>query len=361
MKKVILLTLFCLTAGLGFVLYIAYYLKPQKNIYPQQVNIESQSIEIHTTISNPVTTLDDIFHPNPNKIATLSAKRLRTLVATGDVIPARSVNVKTLQAGNFIWPWEKVLGFFSTGDITFINLECPLLANCPPTDTGMIFCGDARHIEGLLAARVDVVSLANNHAGNYGFAGIEETVRLLRENNIEFTGIKGPVYKNVKGLTFAFLGYNEIGYKEESLAWADDEIIRQEVAEARLSADIVVVAYHWGVEYVTQPTPRQKELARLAIDSGADLIIGNHPHWIQPVEIYKDKVIVYAHGNFIFDQMWSQETREGIVGKYTFFDNQLVNIEFFPVQIDNYGQPHFLEGEHKQRILNKLEKESRTL
>ena len=97
-------------------------------------------------------------------------------------------------------------------------------------------------------------------------------------------------------------------------------------------------------------------MAHLAIDSGADLIIGNHAHWIQPLEIYKDKLIMYAHGNFIFDQMWSQETREGVVGKYTFYNKKLVDVEYSPIQIDDYGQPHFVEGEQKERMLKNLHK-----
>lgn len=112
------------------------------------------------------------------------------------------------------------------------------------------------------------------------------------------------------------------------------------------------------MEYTDQPTQRQKELAHLAIDTGADLVIGNHPHWIQPVEIYKNKLIVYAHGNFVFDQMWSAKTREGIIGRYTFYGDRLIDAEFLPVQINDFGQPRFLTGETKSVLLEVLKQQS---
>jgi poly-gamma-glutamate synthesis protein (capsule biosynthesis protein) len=116
----------------------------------------------------------------------------------------------------------------------------------------------------------------------------------------------------------------------------------------------VVVTFHWGTEYTSQPSAQTIAIAHDAIDTGADLIIGNHPHWIQPVEIYKGKVITYAHGNFVFDQMWSMETRHGVVGKYTFYNNKIVDVQFIPVQIDNYGQPYVLDGTAKESILTNM-------
>ncbi|OGH18100.1 MAG: hypothetical protein A2770_03980 [Candidatus Levybacteria bacterium RIFCSPHIGHO2_01_FULL_38_12] len=197
-----------------------------------------------------------------------------------------------------------------SADITFINLETSLIRNCPLVNDGMKFCGDEKNIYGLVFAGVDIASLANNHASNYGTNAVTSTANLLSSNGILVTGIDGPVYKNVRGLNFAFLGYNDIGYKQEGISWADEAKIQTEIAEA-----------HKKIEHQSQPNERQKFLGHLAIDSGADLVIGNHPHWVQPIEIYKDKLITYAHGNFVFDQEWSLKTKQGVVGRYTFFDN----------------------------------------
>lgn len=304
--------------------------------------------------------LDNIFTDNHSWISTLSAERKITLIATGDVIPARSVNFKTIQKNNFKWAFEKTNDFLQSADVTLINLETSLIDNCPLTNTGMIFCGDQRHIEGLVFAGVDVVNLANNHSENYGIEGINNTIQLLNTNGIAVTGV-GSVFKKTKGLKFAFLGYSDIECYGKVISCANPSKISQEIKESKKNADIVVVSFHWGDEYTNLPNQRQRDLAHLAIDSGADLIIGNHPHWIQPVEIYKDKFIAYAYGNFIFDQMWSQKTEEGVVGKYTFYDQKLIDVEFFPLFIQDYGQPHFYEGEDKERILSEMKRLSTEL
>lgn len=303
-------------------------------------------------------TIDQIFSEDHSWTNTLSSNRKRVLIATGDVIPARVVNVQATKYRNFKWPFEKTSDVLRNADITFINLETSLIKNCPLVNGGMKFCGDDKNIEGLLFAGVDVASLANNHAGDYGLDAINYTKNLLNNNGILVTGLNGPVFKDVRGLKFAFLGYNDIGFRQTGISWVDEAIIQYEIAEARRNADIVVVTFHWGAEYRNQPDERQKYLGRFTIDAGADLVIGNHPHWIQPVEVYKDKLITYAHGNFIFDQEWSQKTKEGVIGKYTFYDDKLVDVEYLPIQIRNFGQPSFLEGMKKKSILEKMQEES---
>jgi poly-gamma-glutamate synthesis protein (capsule biosynthesis protein) len=122
------------------------------------------------------------------------------------------------------------------------------------------------------------------------------------------------------------------------------------------------------MEYVGVPQPAPGiadddpiELAHAAIDAGADFIIGNHPHWVQGVEIYKGKWITYAHGNFIFDQMWSYETRVGVIGKYTFYDDTLIGVEFIPIRIDNYAQPNPMTGQERQDTLDIMKKDTADL
>ncbi|MBI2049461.1 CapA family protein [Candidatus Roizmanbacteria bacterium] len=299
-------------------------------------------------------TLESVFSNDHSWTATLSAKNVRTMMATGDIMPARSVNSQVLKYKDFNWPYLKTADVLRQADITFINLETPLFDMCPPTQEGMIFCGDARNVDGLVFAGVDIANLANNHAGNYGDKGVDKTVRLLNNNDILTIGINGPVFKDIRGIKFAFLGYNDISTPQPGISNADEERIRIEIKDAKRQANIVIVAFHFGAEYRDQPDDRQIYLGHLAIDSGADLVIGNHPHWIQPIEIYKDKVITYAHGNFVFDQEWSQKTKEGVVGKYTFYENKLIDIEFLPVLIENYGQPYFLNNNRKIEILDRM-------
>jgi len=279
-----------------------------------------------------------------------------SLLVTGDVLPAREVNNRAATRNNFNWPYEKTADQLRAADITFINLETPLVAGCERTQSGMIFCGDVRNIEGLQFAGVDIASLANNHALNQGDEGFLETAELLIRNGILPVGdSEQPKILVRKGTKFAFLAYNDVGEQSElPMAAAQEEKIRRDILVARSQADVVIVQFHWGEEYQRLPTWRQEELAHFAIDSGADLVLGNHPHWFQAVEMYKDKLIAYSHGNFVFDQMWSLETRQGVVGEYIFEGSVLVDVIYHPVQIEDYGQPRWLEGEEKQKVLEEL-------
>lgn len=334
-----------------------------------QINIRSITLDHVQTFSQnnsqlpkiPTFTMNEIFSSNHDWTNELPNSDTVRLIATGDVIPARMVNFTTTSQDDFTWPYRNTADFLNSADITFINLETPLLTNCPIYTTGFTFCGEDKNIQGLKFAGVDVASLANNHAGNFGLNGVEQTQQLLEKNNILATGVDRPVYKTTKGIKFAFLGFNDIGGKQSGIDYADNNNVSAQIAEAKKQADIVVVMFHWGIEYQTQPSRRQIELGHLAIDSGADLVIGNHPHWIEPIEFYKGKLIAYAQGNFVFDQDWSQKTQEGVLGKYTFYKRKLVDVQYFPIRILGYGQPYFYQGIDKQRILNDLKNQSEML
>ena len=309
----------------------------------------------------PPLTLDSIFGRQPD-LSVARPEDLRVLVVTGDVIPARSVNATVLRRGDFLYPYRLTADALRGGDLLFINLEAPLMARCPRTDEGMTFCGDARNVEGLVYAGVSVAGLANNHLGNYGRAGTEETVRILTDRGIAPAGLGRIAYRAVRGLTFAFLAYNGVGAPVDRAAMA------REIGVARQAADVVVVQFHWGKEYVRLPQRAPgvapddpRELGREALAAGADLIIGNHPHWVQGVELVGDRLIAYAHGNFVFDQMFSSETREGVVGRYTFHGKRLAAVEYRPVRIDDFSQPRFLAGADAGTVLGQMEAASRAL
>lgn len=313
--------------------------------------------------------VEKIFRQDHSWTATLSAGRKTTLLVTGDVILGRMVNVKMNQYKDFSWPFRKTADFLRKADITFANFEAPLVTNCPATSKGMVFCGDRRGIEGLKLAGIKIVSLANNHLENYGTEGLRETEKSLDEAGILYTGVENKNgcmeetkrrgnFTGIKanGLTFGFLGYS--AFSGSCLANADEELIKKEVKEAKDKADILTVMFHWGEEYTASPTARQINLAHASIDAGADLVLGNHPHWPQGVEVYKQKLIAYSHGNFVFDQMWSRETREGVIGKYTFYDKKLTDAQFFPILIEDYGQPGFLAGKEAEIILKRMRSNS---
>jgi poly-gamma-glutamate synthesis protein (capsule biosynthesis protein) len=302
--------------------------------------------------------VNKIFAQDHSFVASISARRKHVLIATGDVLLARSVNAKMIALNDFTWPFRETGAKLRSGDITLINLETPLLPDCKTTNTGMTFCGDERNAEGLVFAGVDVVNLANNHTYNYGDYGIQETKKVLGQNNILYTGLGEVALVEHLGITFGFLGYNDTGQSNAEVVSAEIEKVKTEVEKVSKEVDVTVISIHWGNEYTRLPTKRQKMLARIMIDAGADLIIGNHPHWVQPIEFYGEGVVVYAHGNFVFDQMMSMETRLGVVGVYTFFDEQLVDIEFLPIRIDDYGQPKFIGGNQRDYVLDTMKNAS---
>ncbi len=278
-----------------------------------------------------------------------------SIIATGDIIPARSVNAQTVARNDFTWSWKHIAPLTSQADITLINLESPLLANCPVTQEGMVFCGDARHVDGLVFAGVDIANLANNHSANYGQKGIEETVANLSSHSIQTIGMGNAAVRTINTTRVAFLGFNDIYGSTPPISWAENANMKNQIQQVKQNADIVVVSLHFGEEYTATPSVRQMELAHAAVDAGADLVIGNHPHWIQTVEVYNNKWITYAHGNTIFDQMWSRETTLGVLGVYTFSGKILADVAFIPTQIASYGQPSIItDSGQKEAIRSSL-------
>ncbi len=132
--------------------------------------------------------------------------------------------------------------------------------------------------------------------------------------------------------------------------------LKRDIAAARAAgADVVIVMPHWGVEYHATATPLQQKLGRAAIDAGADMVIGNHPHWVGAMEVYKGKPIWYALGNLVFDQTWSIPTMEGITVELTFDGTRLVQARMRPHLILDKAQPNFLDPAGDGRaVLNQL-------
>ena len=311
--------------------------------------------------------LDDIFG-SPKNLRGVDASRVVTLIVTGDVIPGRNVNVAMVRRNDFLWPFRATVDYLHSGDIEFINLESPLVLGCPVRATGMSFCGDPRFINGLAYAGVNVANLANNHLTNYGPSGTNSTVKLLADHGIQPSGLGFVAHISVKGVRFAFLGFNGVG---GAINRAE---MQRQVADARSGADVTVVQFHWGKEYVLYPQSTNdsiapddpKQVGRLAVDAGADLVIGNHPHAVQGVEIYRGKLITYAHGNFVFDQMWTpdpgqEDPRNGVVGRYTFVDGRLFAVSYRPIRIYEYGQPRFVGNAYGDYVIGLMRLSSEML
>jgi poly-gamma-glutamate capsule biosynthesis protein CapA/YwtB (metallophosphatase superfamily) len=310
----------------------------------------------------PALSLQELFHPT--YFVPEDPTKIRTLLVTGDIIPARGVNYFATVKRDFLWPFRPTADYTKNADITYINLEAPLFAGCPVSPAeSFTFCGDARFVDGLNFMGAKVANLANNHLSNYGAQGITATDQLLQSHGIQTSGLGPVAVIDVRGIKFGFIGFNGVGRA------IDQTALKAGIARARQQADIVVVQFHWGKEYERQPMPDRGvptpddpvNIGHLAIDLGADIVIGNHPHWYQGVEVYKEKLITYAHGNFVFDQMWSEETREGVIGTYTFYGTQLVAASWKPIRSYDYGQPVFMNAKDSASTLQTMEAASDTL
>lgn len=320
-----------------------------------KVENENTNQTINSTIEDNSITIEKIFDgidSDTNNDSTW------TLLVGGDVMIGRTVNYKTLTYNDFDWPYKNITTLIDSADYTFVNLESPVIDNCPIKNDGLIFCGDNRHIPAMSRAGIDIVSLANNHTLNQGISGLENTINLLNKNNIVSVGVENPIYIDIEDQKIAFLGYNEIECYP-GVACIDEQQIKADIEVAKANSDYVIIMYHWGGEYRDYPTDYQVEVAHYSIDYGADLVLGNHPHWIQPFEIYEDKLIMYSHGNTVFDQMWSAKTREGVFAKYIFNGANLIDVELYPTLIEDYGQPYLLEGNAKSEKLEFIEEISR--
>lgn len=261
-----------------------------------------------------------------------SSRDTITIFAVGDIMLGRSVNANIQARHDPFWPFTHVASLLKTADLTIGNLESPLIYNCPIKRDGMVFCGDAGNAIGLAQAGFDYLSLANNHTNNYGKEGFGQTQQILTEHGLGAYGTGEAVFSQVKGVKIALLGYDDITTRLNLAS------IAKQIANTDSRADFTIVYFHWGEEYVKKSNNRQQQLAHIAVQAGADLVLGAHPHVVQDSEYYQGIPIYYSLGNFVFDQEWSKETKKGLAVRLTYLGTSLQNVEQFPVFIKNYGQ-----------------------
>jgi poly-gamma-glutamate synthesis protein (capsule biosynthesis protein) len=250
-----------------------------------------------------------------------------------------------------------VRDYIAGADVAIANFENPAPNRFRFHGSGTIFSANPAYIKGLQAAGIDWVSLANNHIGDAGRAGMLQTIRNVDKYDIAHSGLgkdakaaHRAALLTVGGTTIGLLGYDAIaatyaaGPSTPGSARLTKAALKTDIRAARKAgADLVVVMPHWGIEYRSTPFPQQQALARYAIDAGADMVIGNHAHWAGAMEVWDGKPIWYALGNFVFDQTWSIPTMEGITLELTFNGTDLVQARMRPHLILDRAQPNFLD------------------
>ena len=241
--------------------------------------------------------------------------------------------------------------FFGGTDASIINLEGPIstypvLINIDPENLVFNFPPETANV--LKWLNLNAVSLANNHALNAGYSGLQNTQKVLSQKGI--VAIGDP---NHLGLQEFSQGNSKLTILTINVSGTSTNI-SEPIRQAKENNSFVIVFPHWGSEYAQTHNSSQSRLAHQWIDAGADLIVGSHPHVIQDAEIYNNKPIIYSLGNLLFDQTFSRETQQGLVlaGKIT---DEKLTLVFLPIAIKNY-QPELLQETEKLTIINKLKK-----
>lgn len=253
--------------------------------------------------------------------------------------------------------FANVKNIFASDDLTFINLEGPLTNYPQVYEKTYPIKGDARNINVIKNASVEVCNLANNHTYDCGENGYTETKQLLSAVGISYCGNGSYAIKKVKNKTVIFLGYN-------CLSGNPTKQMTVDIANAKAVADIVIVEFHWGIERENYANNQQKAIAHSAIDSGADFVVGTHPHVLQGIENYKGKTICYSLGNFSFGANKNPSDKDTIMYRQEFIINDDGSIRYGSHQIipcrissspstNNY-QPTILVGAEAHRVLSRV-------
>lgn len=302
-----------------------------------------------------------------------------TLLFTGDINLGRCIAKASIRAGDYNYPFHFVAEKLRSADITVGSLDGSISDESPPQDCpdSMNLIGPENMVQGLQFSGFDVITVATNHVKDCGDEGFLcnnqsflDTVDTLTQAGIRPVGggrnlseARTPVVIENQGIRFAFLGIDQINEK----VWATEiapgvapvssqyiEQVKADIATARSIADVVIVLPQWGTEYSAQPNDFQRHWAEEFINAGATLIIGNHPHIIQPMETFSNGTAFYALGNFVFDQ-GQNFRREGLVVQATFNGTKLESLQLLPVNINYYTyQPQWVEEpDNAQKILSR--------
>lgn len=294
---------------------------------------------------------------NPQQLAMVAqAVRIYKLAFVGDIMLDRGVKNKILSngGGDYDFPFQFVRERLSAYDILVGNLEGPISDKGKDQGSLYSFRMDPLSARALASAGFDIMSLANNHFADWGAEAMADSFDWLNMANVGYVGAamddQSAYTSKIKilgnGTKIAFLSFSDIdgSYNKNTgpvIASAENEKIKQSINIANGVADITIVSFHFGDEYNLNPNEVQKRLAHMAIDEGADLVVGHHPHVVQPIEQYDGGYIVYSLGNFVFDQKFSDDTMKGALLEVVIGARSILGVNLLGVHLNDDLQPIF--------------------
>jgi len=263
--------------------------------------------------------------------------------------------------------FQNVKDIFTADDLTVANMEGTLTTSNDRQQKTFAFKGNPSYTEILTQGGVEATNLANNHSHDYGDQSYEDTIQYLEAAGITTFGYDRTAVMDVKGIKVGLIGIYEL---KDGLG-RQQQVIDTIQAVKDQGAQVIIVSFHWGTEKSNIPDDIQKTLAHLAIDQGADLVVGHHPHVLQGIEKYQGKNIVYSLGNFCFGGNKNPSDKDMMIFQQTFtvengelVEDDVTNI--IPCSLSsesgyNNYQPMVLEGSEKERVLQKIEEFSAAL
>ena len=288
-----------------------------------------------------------------------------TLLFGGDMTLARHIEREVGDKVDYLFErWKGIEPY----DVFMVNLENPVTLSTQKVDKEFNFRMHPRYLRALQRASINIVNLANNHVGDYGLAGLYDSMANLDSVGIRHVGAgrtlgaaRSPVVIEKNGRKIGFLGYYGGGRfsatsSRGGVAPRYEPYILSDVRQLRGATDYVVVSLHWGDESADRPSPDQIRLAHRIIDAGADLIIGHHSHTLQGIERYKEKVIAYSLGNFIFGGNGRSDYETAVLRLV--LRDSVADVELIPIQVTRW-QPHLPNEVTRLSILNLVRERSR--
>lgn len=261
--------------------------------------------------------------------------------------------------------FKNVRSILEKDDLSIVNFEGTLTTSTERQDKKFAFKADPEYVDILTNGSVEAANIANNHSADYGEISRTDTLKTLEAAGIAAFGCEQVQLLEVNGIKVGLTGIYELAEHLEKKQQVKENI----AALKEAGAELIIVNFHWGMEREYVPNATQKELAHLAVDEGADLVIGHHPHVLQGIEKYKGKYIAYSLGNFCFGGNSNPQDKDTMIFQQTFtIENGKIKeddkIQIIPCSISSKSNvndycPTPLEGEEKQRVLDKIEEYSK--
>lgn len=346
---IILLVILC-GALLAKGLYKSNKEEPQPETKTESVNKEGQKPEKQETLEVQETTI------------TISAAGDCTLGTDEGFNYKRSFKGKYDAVQDPAYFFQNVQPVFAQDDLTIVNMEGTLTEETTREPKQFAFKGDAEYAKILTAGAVEAANLANNHSFDYGKKSYEDTITALEAEGISSFGYERTAVMDIKGVKVGLAGVYELAEHID----CKQDLLDNIASLKEQGAQIIIVSFHWGQEKENVPSDVQVELAHAAVDNGADLVLGHHPHVLQGIEEYKGKNIVYSLGNFCFGGNSAPSDMDTMIFQQTFIvkdgklqEDNVTNI--LPCKISsayeegyNNYQPILAEGDQKEKIFERL-------